>query len=336
MCMGPWAFKALAVAHDFDLFTLFAERGPLTVREVADHLGCARRPVEMLLTANASLGLLEVRDGTFGNAPVADAFLVKGKEQYFGGFIHQVNRRSYDGWGRLDEAVRSNQPVTWDPAAQKTAFESDPERVRMMQGAMHSLSRHSASVIAGVLDLSDSKRLLDVGGSICAYAIEFARKNPQLEIGVYDLPAVCELAEAKIDEADLRDRVSAIPGDFLTRELPEGYDTVFLSMILHDWQPQECRSLLRKAHRALAPGGRIIINELLVDDDKSGPYDAAMMSLNMLVNTVGRNYTAAEYAAWLVEAGFSEPERLPVDTVSSNGLLIATRLASGDSTRATA
>jgi hypothetical protein len=67
----------------------------------------------------------------------------------------------------------------------------------------------------------------------------------------------------------------------------------------------------------------IIISELLVDDDKSGPAAAALMSLNMLIETEGRNYTASEYTAWLKDAGFVEPRTVRFDAPGANGAVIA-------------
>lgn len=326
ICTGFWAFKAVAVANELELFTLFEQHGPLTVSAVANLLEIEERPTEMLLTANAALGLLDVRDHAFCNTPLAANFLVKGKEFYFGRWIDHLDRRSYAGWAHLSEAVRTNRPATWDPAAQKTVFEGTDQGFTVtFQDAMHSLSRHSASTISKVLDLSMSHCLLDVGGGTGAYAIELAKRNPNLKVGIYDLPPVCSLATTKIYKSGLTGRVVTVPGDFFAEDLPGGYDTILLSMILHDWSPQDCQSILRKCHRALPPGGRIIISELLVDDNKSGPADAALMSLNMLVNTWGRNYTTAEYSQWLVESGFDAPQRIHVDTASANGLLVAIR-----------
>jgi hypothetical protein len=50
----------------------------------------------------------------------------------------------------------------------------------------------------------------------------------------------------------------------------------------------------------------------MMDDDKTGPVAAAMMSLNMLIEAEGRNYTWAEYSEWLEEAGFKGIERVHV------------------------
>jgi ubiquinone/menaquinone biosynthesis C-methylase UbiE len=195
----------------------------------------------------------------------------------------------------------------------------------MFQDGMHSLSRHTAAAAAGALDLSDAKMVLDVGGGTGAYAVELAEHHPHLNVTVFDIEPVCEKAKSVIGNSSVTDRVAVVAGDFFEDELPAGFDTIILSMILHDWSPDDCRRLLRACAGVLPSGGRLIISELLVDDDKSGPVDAALMSLNMLVRTWGRNYTAAEYSSWLVEAGFHAPRRIPLDGVSANGLLVAER-----------
>jgi hypothetical protein len=71
--------------------------------------------------------------------------------------------------------------------------------------------------------------------------------------------------------------------------------------------------------------GSIIISELMMDDDKTGPLPAAMMSLCMLIDTEGRNYTWREYTNWLQEAGFTTVERIPIESPGANGLLVANK-----------
>ena len=93
-------------------------------------------------------------------------------------------------------------------------------------------------------------------------------------------------------------------------------------MILHDWPPVKNFTILRKCFDALEPGGSIIISELMMDDDKTGPLSAAMMSLCMLIDTEGRNYTWSEYTIWLEEVGFTEVQRIPIDSPGANGLLL--------------
>jgi hypothetical protein len=67
----------------------------------------------------------------------------------------------------------------------------------------------------------------------------------------------------------------------------------------------------------------VLICELLVDDDKTGPPPAALMSLNMLIETTGRNYTAAEYSNWLTDVGFIDPHVIPFHAPGANGIVTA-------------
>lgn len=141
---------------------------------------------------------------------------------------------------------------------------------------------------------------------------------------MFDLPPVCEIASTKIAAAGYEDRIAVTPGDFLADpEPPAGHDVVLLSMIMHDWTLEQDLAILRKCSAALPPGGRIVISELLVNDEKTGPPAAALMSLNMLVETVGRNYTAAEYGQWLHDTGFVDVQTVAFEAPGANGAVLA-------------
>lgn len=171
---------------------------------------------------------------------------------------------------------------------------------------------------------SGADALLDIGGGSGAYDIELCRRNPNLRATVFDLPPVCKIATEKVGSAGFGDRIEVTPGDFLAdAELPAGHDVVLLSMIMHDWTPEQDLAILRKCFAALPSGGQIVISELLVNDDKTGPPAAALMSLNMLVETVGRNYTPAEYGTWLRDTGFVDVETVWFEAPGANGVVLA-------------
>jgi hypothetical protein len=150
------------------------------------------------------------------------------------------------------------------------------------------------------------------------------RRYPNLRATVFDLPPVCEIASTKVVAAGSQDRIAVSPGDFLADpELPAGYDVMLLSMIMHHWTPEQDLAILRKCFAALPPGGRIVISELLVNDDKTGPPAAALMSLNMLVEAAGRNYTAAEYERWLHATGFVDVQMVSFEAPGANGAVLA-------------
>jgi ubiquinone/menaquinone biosynthesis C-methylase UbiE len=198
----------------------------------------------------------------------------------------------------------------------------NPEEQRIFTEAMHSFSIQSGKAVAEAFDFSPYKELLDVGGGSGAYCIEAARRHPHLRAKVFDIPAALEIGREKIAEAGLSDRIETHSGDFFNQELPKGSDVILLSMILHDWTPEKNRAILRKCFDALPPAGALIVSELMMDDDKGGPVPAALMSLNMLIETEGRNYTWSEYTSWLKEIGFIEIKRIPVQSPGANGLLI--------------
>lgn len=320
---GFWAFKTLAAAHELGLFSRLAGGVGTTVAGLVEALGLHPRPAEMLLTGCAALGLLEKTDGRYRNTPLSEAYLVRGTPYYFGGFVQMADKRLYAGWGKLTEALRTNRPTTWDPEVQSSLFDGeDPTMLAYFWEAMHSMSAMSARKLGEAVDFSRFRRLLDIGGGSGAYDIELCKQYDELGATVFDLPHVAEIAAGKIAEAGLADRVDTVGGSFFDG-LPDGHDVHLLSMILHDWDEATNRALLRRSFEALPSGGAVVISELLVDDEKTGPVPAALMSLNMLIETEGgRNYTPAEYSAWLEEAGFRHVETVWFDVPAASGGVI--------------
>src|ERR1041385_4579418 len=318
-----WGFKTLATAIDMDLFTTFST-SPMTPQECAQWFRIAERPAEMLLTGCAGLGLLCKRKGRYCNTPLAEKFLVRTGRYYFGGFVSMLNQRLYSGWDKLPEALSTNRPTTWDPNQQRSMFEgADPAMMETFWQAMHSLSIFTGRALGEAVDFSAFRKLLDVGGGSGAFDIELCLRYPNLSATVYDLPFVTEIAEGRVARSGLSDRITTRSGDFFADPKYPPHDVILLSMIMHDWSEQEDRAILRKCYEALEPGGAIVISELLVNDEKTGPAPAALMSLNMLIETVGgRNYTPAEYRAWLEDIGFREVRVVWFEAPGANGAVI--------------
>ncbi|MEW1655640.1 methyltransferase [Streptomyces sp. NPDC093707] len=328
MVYGLWVSQTLVTAHERDVFGRFAEHPGMTTAELAEKLGCEERPVEQLVTACAGLDLLERHGDGYRNTPMTSRYLIRGGQDYVGGWVEVVSRHDYPGWLRLDDALRTNRPTAWDSERRDSLFDdTNPVVVETFWEGMSAISRPTARVMAQTVDLSAARSLLDVGGGGGAYAIELCRAYPELSATIFDLPFVCDLTEKKVKQAGFGDRVSFAQGSFFTDPLPTGQDVVLLSMILHDWDIDQCRSILRSCYDALAPGGQLLISELLVADAKDGPLDATLMSLSMLVETFGRNYTGEEYRSWLLDAGFIDVEVRPFDAPAANGVVIARKPA---------
>ncbi|HUQ55220.1 methyltransferase [Lentzea sp.] len=318
--------KALAAAVDLGLFNYLSKVVTATKAQICRDLGLADRPAGMLLTVCIAMELLESDGEWVRNSAMTEEFLVIGKQHYFGDYVKLKDVRAYHSWNRLTDALRTNAPVGWDPTTQATPFEGiSPEEAELFYSAMRSLSAHTAATLARAVDLSGARRLLDVGGGSGIYCIELCKVNEQLHTSVYDLPSVCPMIEQAAREAGMADRISAAPGNFLTDEqLPGGHDVALLSTVLHDWDPKFNVVLLRKVYDAIEPGGMVVICEQFISDDRDGPLEGALLSLNMLVETTGgANYTRNEYKSWLTEVGFTDIEHVGFEAAGANGAMLA-------------
>ncbi|MBT2384000.1 methyltransferase [Streptomyces sp. ISL-11] len=327
MADGFRVAKVLAVALDFDLFTKVSGTDGITADELARTEGIAERPARLLLTACASLGLLDRHDGRYVNSAMAEEFLVRGKHYFFGDLVTFTDRREYDAWAKLDVAIRTNRPTTWNPETDETLFDPQDEHMaELFPKAAHAGAVFTARAMALSVDFRPYRRLLDVGGGLGSFCGELCAHHPHLRATVYDLPFVARMAEKRLAETPLADRVDAKGGDFFADDLPTGYDAILLTNILHDWNTEQGAALLAKCHTALGSGGEVIIGEAFLDDDGTGPVAGAVAGLNMLVETAeGANRSRAEYTALLTGAGFTDIRRVGfvIDAPLANGALIA-------------
>lgn len=301
---------ALAASVRCGLFELL-EAGALPADEIARRLDFAERPTRSLLAALVAMGLVR-RDAhaAYSLAEDASAYLVRGKAGWLGGLIDLEVERFLSPATLLD-ALKKNVASVYGDVDPWEKHEADPEAAARFTQAMHSISERPAAGLAEVLDLSSTRRLLDVGGGSGAISLALARRFPELRCVIWDLAVVCEIARGYAKAAGVGDRVTAMTGDMFASPFPSGFDAILLSQILHDWSFEEGRRLLAKAAAALPSGGLVLVHEKLVDDDGLGPLANALVHLDMLVWTEGQQYSEGELRASLQAAGFESIERKP-------------------------
>ncbi|GAB1639723.1 methyltransferase [Krasilnikovia sp. MM14-A1259] len=322
--------KTLAAAVDLDLFTWLAGGRSATVTEFAAEYGLSQRPADLLLTALVSIGLLDKDGDRYANSALSERFLVAGKPDYFGGYVQLYDRKIYPGWLDVSRALRNNRPTAWDPAVQDSLFsEHDALVMETFWEGMHAIAGMTARALADVYDFAPFRRLLDVGGGSGGFPIALCERYPGLSATVHDLPHVCPIAAEKVEAAGLENRIRTVAGDFAKdAALPAGHDVILLSQILHDHGEASNRALLKKCWDALPPGGAVVIVEFVLDTDRTGPPEAALMGMTMLVVTPeGKNCSDAEYASWLAEAGFVDLKAVRFEAAGANGAVIARKPA---------
>ncbi|MBN3320508.1 ASMT methyltransferase, partial [Atractosteus spatula] len=130
------------------------------------------------------------------------------------------------------------------------------------------------------------------------------REYPESTVTIFDLPKVVHTAREHFVSSEER-RISFHEGDFFKDPLPEA-DLYILARVLHDWTNTRSLELLTKVYRACKPGGGVLLVEALLNEDRSGPLTTQLYSLNMLVQTEGRERTPSEYISLMATAGFTD------------------------------
>jgi len=305
--MGFWASKALLSAVEMELFTELA-RGPEELHSLTGRLGLHPRSSRDFLDALVALGLLERTDGKYSNSPSAHLFLDKHKPSYIGGILEMANKRLYGHWSHLTTALRTgeNQNEATGGEEPFAALYADPTRLKGFLRAMTGISRGANTAIAERFPWSNYKSAADCGTAQGDLIVQIALKNPHLTGVGFDLPEVAPVFEEYVDEHRLSPRVRFHPGSFFEDPLPN-VEVITMGHILHDWNLEEKKMLIRKAYETLPPGGAFIAYDALIDDDRKSNAFGLLMSLNMLIETPGGfDYTGADCMGWMREAGFRE------------------------------
>jgi predicted O-methyltransferase YrrM len=328
---NPAPLMQLALAHrssavlfaaaDLDVFTVLAT-GAKTHDEVAQACGAKPAPMRMLLEACAAEGLLTVAEDRYANAPLADAFLVRGRPAFS---AHQFKYAEdlYPAWGKLATLVRTGQP----PMAPETILGEDKAKTRAFVLAMHERARGIGSVLPHLLDLNGRQRLLDVGGGPGTYSVAMVRETPGLTATVLDVPGVLEVTRELIASSGVQERIELRPGNYLTDDFGTGYDVALLSGMMHRETPASCTGLLRKACAALQPGGLVIVSDVFFDDDtKRTPLFTVYFALNMmLTSNEGSAHAKTEMAAWMRDVGFVDVQVRNLPPPNPHSLVVGLR-----------
>ena len=180
------------------------------------------------------------------------------------------------------------------------------DEMRAFIGAMHVVAEPQAGKIVAAVNHGGAKMLLDVGGASGTYTIAFLQAAPEMRATLFDRPEVIEMARDRLSKKGMLDRVTLVSGDFYEDEFPQGHDLAFVSAIIHQNSPEQNTDLYGKIFRSLNNGGRIVIRDHIMKDDRINPKDGAIFAVNMLLGTSGGGtYTFEETKAGLLQAGFT-------------------------------
>jgi predicted O-methyltransferase YrrM len=306
---------AAAIVH-LDLFTALASE-PGDLAAICRRFKVHRRPADVLCTLLAANGLVHrAAAGIIHVTDTAREFLVAGGP--FDARAYYASMADKPGVADLLKVLRTGRPANWPgeegeadghAAMRSEAFAESFTAAMDCRGRV--LGPGLAAALAGSRPESPLHRLLDVGGGSGVYSIAVARSFPHAHATVLEASPVDRIARRTISAAGLDGRIDVVTADMFTDSWPADHDTHLFSNVLHDWNEADCLRLLAKSVAALPHGGRLLIHDMLLDDDKAGPLWAAEYSVLLATVTQGRLYSAAEIGTWLARHGMRIVARSP-------------------------
>jgi SAM-dependent methyltransferase len=299
--------RILLTGFELDLFTNVDEYGT-TNYQIAANLNLDEHACERLLNALVSLGFLKKQNHLFFNTAESFAFLSKKSSDYLGGLMH--SNHLWNTWSNLTQVIKTG--ISAHPAG---INERGEEWVFPFISAMHDRAKKQAPQQLANIDLSEIKSTLDIGGGSGAYSMEFVSKNPAIEATVFDLPIVIPITKKFIEKEGFSDKIKTHSGDYTTDDLPKKFDLAFLSAIIHSNSLETNQDLIKKCYDSLNKNGKIVIQDWIMNDDRTQPVSGAVFAINMLVGTEsGDCYTEQEVTEMLNVAGFKNILRIEFET----------------------
>ena len=312
-----------AIVH-LDLFTALADN-PADLPSICRRFSIHPRPATTLCTLLVANGLLRRDvDGILHVTDTAREFLVSGSP--FDARPYYASIAEKPGVADFLTVLRTDRPANWpgeEGEADWHAAMRTEAFAESFTAAMDCRGRVLGPGLAAALTGTAPRRLLDVGGGSGAYAIAVALAFPEARATVLEASPVDRIARRTISAAGLDGRIDVVTADMFADPWPADHDTHLFSNVLHDWNEADCRRLLEKSVAALPHGGRLLIHDMLLDDDKSGPLWAAEYSVLLTTVTQGRLYSAAEIGDWLADLGMRIVARAP--TALGRSVLSASR-----------
>jgi SAM-dependent methyltransferase len=299
--------RILLSGFELDIFTSIDEAGA-TNNQIANKLHLDEHACERLLNALVSLSFLTKQNQLFFNTPESFTFLSKKSPEYLGGLMH--SNHLWNTWSSLTQVI-------------KTGTSAHPDEINARGedwlfsfiNAMHDRAKKQAPPQIANIDLSGVKSVLDVGGGSGAYSMSFVSRKPDIEAIVFDLPNVIPITKKFIEKEGFANKIQTYTGDYTKDDLPNGFDLVFLSAIIHSNSLEVNRDLIKKCFGALNENGRIIIQDWIMNNDRTQPTSGAIFAINMLVGTeAGDCFTEEEVTDMLNAAGFKNITRIEFES----------------------
>jgi hypothetical protein len=307
---GYWHTQAIYVAAKLGLADLLDD-GPRPVQELAQATRTSPRALYRLLRALASIGIFAEDDqGRFNLTTLAACLLDPATRA----MATMRGEFQYRAWGELLDSVQTGRPA-FEKVYGKPIFDyfaDHPETGKLFDQAMTGVHGRETEAMLAAYDLAGTDTLADVGGGNGSVLTAVLRRYPAMQGLLFDLPGVVERAKESIKAAGLEGRCQVMAGSFF-EAVPPGADAYLLRHIIHDWDDDQCVTILGHCRRAMGPGGKLLVVEGIVPPGNE-PSVSKFFDLAMMVMPGGTERTEEEYRQLFEAAGFRLTRVVPTST----------------------
>lgn len=314
---GALLAQALSVAAELKIADHLAA-GSRTVAELAAATQTHERSLYRILRSLASTGVFrEVADRVFAQTPQSEPLRSDTPNSMRNGAIFMGAPWHWKVWGDLKYSVQTGLPA-WGRQLGGDVFEyfaNHPAESEIFNNAMTDMSVSSAPAITAGYDYSGIKKLADVGGGHGYMLAQILKANPELQGVLYDRDYVVNGAGGLLAEQGVADRVELIAGNFF-ESAPAGADAYFMKHIIHDWNDEQCVTILNHIRQVMPDDGRVLVAEVVVPEGNE-PHFAKFMDLEMLVSPGGVERTEKEYRELFAAAGLRLTRIVPTASAYS-------------------
>jgi hypothetical protein len=308
---GFAASRAIGVTAELRIADLLQD-GPKTAEQLAEQTNVHPRSLYRVLRACASVGVYsENAERQFSLTPLAEP-LVSTATGSLRAFAEMITTDwQYQTWAELPYSVKTGTPA-FNKVHGMSSFDyfwSNERAGQQFNDAMTSNSAFSSVAVVNGYDFSNIKKLVDVGGGHGFLLASVLHKYSTLEGVLYDTPATVAEAEKLLNAQGVADRVETVGGNFF-ESVPKGADAYMMKHIIHDWNDEQCISILQNCRNAMNEGGKVLVVEMILPEGNE-PSIGKFLDLQMLQFLPGCERTEAEYRILFDRAGLELSRIVP-------------------------